>query len=507
MTAVLGLDIGGSTTRAVRAEDGRCVAEARAGSANIRSVGAAEAGRQLDAVLAGLRTDDVAAVCAGAAGADSAPARAALGELLAQAAPGGRGRGRARRPADPGRRRPRRGHRGDRGHRIRGLGPSRPDGREARAGGFGYLLGDEGSGYWTAREAVRHVLHRADTGAAPDALGAALLAACGVATPRRPVRPVLRPARARVLGRARRGGRAAGRERPRRRRDPRPRRRRPRRASRRRSARGSAAPGPWCSAAGSPCTSPRCAPPSPPARRRGPRRRARHPPRPGGRCRPAAPDDSWRPHDHDTHAGRPDGRRDRRAARAVAHAAGRRGPGARRRGRRPSARYDPHTVLLVARGTSDHAALYAKYLVEIRLGKAAGLVSPSTMTAYGARPDFRGVLMIAVSQSGGSPDLVRSLEVARDCGALTVAVTNNAASDLARAADRARRRAGRPGAGRRRHQVLHRAAARAAPAARPGRRRARRARPPGCPTSPTPCWNAAGRSPRSRPATASPSGW
>ena len=71
---VLGLDIGGSTTRAVRAEDGRCVAEARAGSANIRSVGVDEAGRQLDAVLAGLRTDDVAAVCAGAAGADSAPA-------------------------------------------------------------------------------------------------------------------------------------------------------------------------------------------------------------------------------------------------------------------------------------------------------------------------------------------------------------------------------------------------------------------------------------------------
>jgi glucosamine--fructose-6-phosphate aminotransferase (isomerizing) len=96
--------------------------------------------------------------------------------------------------------------------------------------------------------------------------------------------------------------------------------------------------------------------------------------------------------------------------------------------------YDPHTVLLVARGTSDHAALYAKYLVEIRLGKAAGLVSPSTMTAYGARPDFRGVLMLGVSQSGGSPDLVRSLEVARECGALTVAVTNNPESDLARAA-------------------------------------------------------------------------
>jgi glucosamine--fructose-6-phosphate aminotransferase (isomerizing) len=94
----------------------------------------------------------------------------------------------------------------------------------------------------------------------------------------------------------------------------------------------------------------------------------------------------------------------------------------------------PRTVLFVARGTSDHAALYAKYLVEIRLGLPAGLVSPSTMTAYGARPDLRDVLMIGISQSGGSPDLVRSLEVARAQGALTVAVTNNAASALARAA-------------------------------------------------------------------------
>jgi glutamine---fructose-6-phosphate transaminase (isomerizing) len=94
----------------------------------------------------------------------------------------------------------------------------------------------------------------------------------------------------------------------------------------------------------------------------------------------------------------------------------------------------PRTVLFVARGTSDHAALYAKYLVEIGLGLPAGLVSPSTMTAYGARPDLRDVLMIGVSQSGGSPDLVRSLEVARAQGALTVAVTNDATSALARVA-------------------------------------------------------------------------
>jgi glutamine---fructose-6-phosphate transaminase (isomerizing) len=95
----------------------------------------------------------------------------------------------------------------------------------------------------------------------------------------------------------------------------------------------------------------------------------------------------------------------------------------------------PRMVLLAARGTSDHAALYAKYVVEVNLQLPAGLVSPSTMTAYGAKPDLRDVLMIGVSQSGGSPDLVRSLELARTQGALTIAVTNNAGSPLAEVAD------------------------------------------------------------------------
>jgi glucosamine--fructose-6-phosphate aminotransferase (isomerizing) len=95
----------------------------------------------------------------------------------------------------------------------------------------------------------------------------------------------------------------------------------------------------------------------------------------------------------------------------------------------------PRMVLLAARGTSDHAALYAKYLVEIQLELPAGLISPSTMTTYGAKPDLQNVLVIAVSQSGGSPDLIRTLEVARAQGALTLAVTNNAASDLGSAAE------------------------------------------------------------------------
>lgn len=95
----------------------------------------------------------------------------------------------------------------------------------------------------------------------------------------------------------------------------------------------------------------------------------------------------------------------------------------------------PRFVLLAARGTSDHAALYAKYLIEILHGLPAGLVSPSTMTAYGATPDLRDVLLIAVSQSGGSPDLVQTVQTARHGGALTLAVTNNPNSALAEAAE------------------------------------------------------------------------
>ena len=94
----------------------------------------------------------------------------------------------------------------------------------------------------------------------------------------------------------------------------------------------------------------------------------------------------------------------------------------------------PRFVLFAARGTSDHAALYAKYLVEVRLQLPAGLVSPSTITAYGARPDLRGTLLVVISQSGASPDLIHTLEEGRRGGAVTLAVTNDAASPLARAA-------------------------------------------------------------------------
>ncbi|MFI9630089.1 SIS domain-containing protein [Streptomyces sp. NPDC052042] len=92
---------------------------------------------------------------------------------------------------------------------------------------------------------------------------------------------------------------------------------------------------------------------------------------------------------------------------------------------------NPQFVLLTARGTSDNAALYAKYLVEVLLGKPAGLTSMSTTTAYGAKPDLRDCLVVTVSQSGGSPDLVASTRAAREAGAITLAVTNNPYSPLA----------------------------------------------------------------------------
>jgi glutamine---fructose-6-phosphate transaminase (isomerizing) len=95
----------------------------------------------------------------------------------------------------------------------------------------------------------------------------------------------------------------------------------------------------------------------------------------------------------------------------------------------------PRFALLAARGSSDHAALYAKYLIEVLLELPTGLVSPSTSTLYGARPDLTGVLLLTVSQSGASPDLLEVTESARRQGATTVAVTNTPGSALNSAAE------------------------------------------------------------------------
>ena len=91
----------------------------------------------------------------------------------------------------------------------------------------------------------------------------------------------------------------------------------------------------------------------------------------------------------------------------------------------------PRSVLFVARGTSDHAALYANYLVQTALGVPAASASPSVVTLYGGSVDLTDVLVVAVSQSGGSPDLVSFVEMARSRGATTLTLTNDAGSALA----------------------------------------------------------------------------
>jgi glucosamine--fructose-6-phosphate aminotransferase (isomerizing) len=95
----------------------------------------------------------------------------------------------------------------------------------------------------------------------------------------------------------------------------------------------------------------------------------------------------------------------------------------------------PRAVLFVARGTSDHAALYGGYLVQTALQVPAASASPSVVTLYGAAPDLRDVLVVAVSQSGGSPDLVAFVEMARDRGAATLTLTNDTSSALAAISD------------------------------------------------------------------------
>ncbi len=94
----------------------------------------------------------------------------------------------------------------------------------------------------------------------------------------------------------------------------------------------------------------------------------------------------------------------------------------------------PHMVVLAARGTSDNAAIYGRYLIETHLGIPVSLAAPSVVTLYGARLRLRGTIVLGLSQSGQSPDIVRFVEEARAAGALTVAITNAPHSPLARAA-------------------------------------------------------------------------
>lgn len=96
---------------------------------------------------------------------------------------------------------------------------------------------------------------------------------------------------------------------------------------------------------------------------------------------------------------------------------------------------DRRRVLMVARGSSDNAAIYGRYLLEVAAGVPAGLAAPSVATHYGARLDLSDSLVVSVSQSGATAEIVETQDWARRCGAATVAVTNVADSPLAGEAD------------------------------------------------------------------------
>ena len=92
-------------------------------------------------------------------------------------------------------------------------------------------------------------------------------------------------------------------------------------------------------------------------------------------------------------------------------------------------------VLFIARGSSDAAAHYGRYLVEVCAGRPATSASPSVATLYRSRMDLSGVLAVALSQSGRTEEIVETLRWAADCGAATVSITNDGDSPLAAAAD------------------------------------------------------------------------
>ena len=180
--AVIGLDIGGTKTRGVRFEDGAVVADESVGSSNVQNVTRAEAALHLGELFGRIGGGTVAQVYAGAGGIDTDADAEALAALIAPHVPGARitvvhdsrlllaAGGASTGVAVIG-------GTGSAAWGRNGLG------EEARAGGWGYLLGDEGSGYWLGREAVRHSLRRMNQGLEPDELTTALLASCGVDDP------------------------------------------------------------------------------------------------------------------------------------------------------------------------------------------------------------------------------------------------------------------------------------------------------------------------------------
>lgn len=92
-------------------------------------------------------------------------------------------------------------------------------------------------------------------------------------------------------------------------------------------------------------------------------------------------------------------------------------------------------VVFLARGSSDNAAVFGRYLVELRAGRPAGLAAPSIYTRYHATVDWRGYLVVALSQSGATPEIISTCRAMRTAGAAVLGITNEPHSPLADTVD------------------------------------------------------------------------
>jgi glucosamine--fructose-6-phosphate aminotransferase (isomerizing) len=97
--------------------------------------------------------------------------------------------------------------------------------------------------------------------------------------------------------------------------------------------------------------------------------------------------------------------------------------------------WKPRLVIIAARGSSDNAGQFGRYLIEIAAGIPISLAAPSVFTLYGATIDLHDVLVVGISQSGESTDTNRFLERAKELGAVTVGITNGAGSTMAKLVD------------------------------------------------------------------------
>ena len=92
--------------------------------------------------------------------------------------------------------------------------------------------------------------------------------------------------------------------------------------------------------------------------------------------------------------------------------------------------FDPSMVYIIGRGSSDHAGVFAKYLIEIEMGIPVSSSAPSVFSVYNKKLKLNKALVLVISQSGGSPDIIAQAKAAKESGALTIALVNTPNSPL-----------------------------------------------------------------------------